>query len=126
MKQFYHSTDRVKASPGGSRWRAAALADEQELINLVATPEHGLVYKQLFVTDTRVRHPYLATATRLQSMALPPLTSPKMQPVDQTSTTGPYLMAPNSSSGGRYHSVITCTPSMSRGKLPSTNSYMHR
>ena len=30
-----------------------------------------------------------------------------MQPQDQTSMAGPYLSSPNSSSGGRYHNVIT-------------------
>ena len=30
-----------------------------------------------------------------------------MQPSDHTSTSGPYTSAPSSSSGGRYHSVMT-------------------
>jgi hypothetical protein len=33
--------------------------------------------------------------------------SPRMQPQLQTSIAGPYLSSPSSSSGGRYHNVIT-------------------
>ena len=33
--------------------------------------------------------------------------SPRIQPQDQTSIAGPYLSSPSSSSGGRYHRVIT-------------------
>ena len=33
--------------------------------------------------------------------------SPRIQPQLQTSMEGPYLSSPSSSSGGRYHRVIT-------------------
>ena len=33
--------------------------------------------------------------------------SPKIQPQDQTSIEGPYRSSPRSSSGGRYHKVMT-------------------
>eukprot|EP00967_Tisochrysis_lutea_P123827 scaffold206491_cov44-Tisochrysis_lutea.AAC.1 len=37
----------------------------------------------------------------------PRTNSAKMQPSDQTSTAGPYIVAPRRSSGARYHSVTT-------------------
>ena len=70
-----------------------------QLVDLGLAVEQGLLDKQLAEDTTsdkkRTRvntHPHMPTRT---------------YPQDHISTEGPYLSAPSSSSGGRYHSVIT-------------------
>ena len=70
-----------------------------QLVDLSLAVEQGLFDKQLAKDTTsdkkRTRvstHPQMPTRT---------------YPQDHMSTEGPYLSAPSSSSGGRYHSVIT-------------------
>lgn len=70
-----------------------------------------------------------SSSTLVGKRGLPIISSAKMQPTPQQSTLGPYRVAPSSSSGGRYHKVMTrlvrsADWSLSRRARPKSASWM--
>ena len=69
--------------------------------------EHPGIVSSVGVPSRRVILSSCCASSAPGKRGRPSSSSAKMQPTDHRSTSGPYRVAPSSSSGGRYHSVIT-------------------